>query len=239
VKSTYGDYLPSADEVGSLTKAQLDAYNHLVDFGVKEGIAFRQMILKIKGSEANGFEDWYIQEAIKIFKTKTTLKSKNAQAGAFVKWYLEGKVFEEGSYFGQIMERISKQKKRLSAEQWRNRKTAMTINAEQFNALHSKTNIEKVQPKSKTKPKPIIKSKQGSQSLIDIIDLSSPEGKWSKPFNFKTFQKEFESDYEGIKTAAEQEMEDFFIDMERPANYNDILLNAIKIRCEHWYNQQQ
>jgi hypothetical protein len=235
IKKNYGDYLPSADEVGSLTKAQLDAYHYLVDFGIKEGIAFRQMILKIKGSEANGFEDWYIQEAVKIFKTKTTLKSKNAQAGAFVKWYLEGKVFEEGSFFAQIMERIAKRKKRISAEQWRNRQTAMTITSEEFNALHSKTNTDK----TTSKPQPIIKATQGKQSLIDIIDLSIPDGKWSKPFDFNTFKKEFEVDYEGIKTAAEQEMEDFFTHMERPANYNEILLNAIKTRCEHWYNQQR
>lgn len=234
VKQTYGDYLPSATEVGSLTRAQLDAYNHLVDFGIKEGIAFRQMILKIKGSEANGFEDWYIQEAIKIFKTKTTLKSKNAQAGAFVKWYLEGKAFEEGSYFAQIMERLSKRKKRLSAEQWRNRKTAMDMSAEEFNALHRQVQTDS----PKVKPQPIIKATK-KQELIDIIDLSSPDSKWSKPFDFKVFQKTFEEDYEGIKIAAEQEMEDFFTNMDRPANYDEILLNAIKTRCEHWYNQQR
>ena len=147
---------------------------------------------------------------------------------------MEGKVFEEGSFFAQIMERIAKRKKRISAEQWRNRQTAMTITSEEFNALHSKTNTDK----TTSKPQPIIKATQGKQSLIDIIDLSIPDGKWSKPFDFNTFKKEFEVDYEGIKTAAEQEMEDFFTHMERAGNYNEILLNAIKTRCEHWYNQQ-
>lgn len=235
VKKTYGDYLPSAEEVGSLSKAKLDAYNHLVDFGIKEGIAFRQIILKIKGSESEGFEDWYIQEAIKIFKTKTTLKSKKAQAGAFVKWYLGEKAFEQGSYFAQIMERMSKRKKRLSTEQWRNRKTAMSITAEAFNALHSKNKMEKATP-----PKPVKSTSGiGKHNLIDIIDISATDGRWSKPFNYKTFQKEFEADYEAIKTAVQQEIEDFFTNMERPVNYNEILTNAVKTRCEHWYNQQR
>ncbi len=247
VKKTYGDYLPSAEEVGSLSKAQLDAYNHLVDFGVKEGIAFRQMVMKIKGSEAEGFEDWFAQEAIKIFKTKTTLKSKKAQAGAFVRWYLEGKAFESGSYFGQIMERMSRRKKRLSAEQWQNRKIAMKMSAEAFNAFYSKNKatlktkkiIRKVSNKTTTEStKPPVRS-LAKKTLLDIIDISSTEGKWSKAFDFKTFQKEFESDYEAIKTAVEQEIDDFFTNIDRPINYKDIVANAIRTRCEHWYNQQQ
>ena len=247
VKKTYGDYLPSAEEVGSLSKAQLDAYNHLVDFGVKEGIAFRQMVMKIKGSEAEGFEDWFAQEAIKIFKTKTTLKSKKAQAGAFVRWYLEGKAFESGSYFGQIMERMSRRKKRLSAEQWQNRKIAMKMNAEAFNAFYSKNKaalktkkiIRKASNKTTTESTKSPVRSLAKKTLLDIIDISSTEGKWSKAFDFKTFQKEFESDYEAIKTAVEQEIDDFFTDIDRPINYKDIVANAIRTRCEHWYNQQQ
>lgn len=261
VKQTYGDYLPSAEEVASLSRAQLDAYNHLVDFGVKEGIAFRQIVMKIKGSEAEGFEDWFTQEAVKIFKAKTTLKSKKAQAGAFVKWYLEGKAFETGSYFGLIMERMSKRKKRMSTEQWQNRKLAMTMNAEDFNAFASKakkekatmpvnSSIDKKHNPTKSPAKSPLKKptrntaagtvkSRGSMTLFDIIDTSSTDGKWSKPFDFKTFQREFEDDYEAIKETVEQEIDDFFSDMEKPVNFKEILSNAIKTRCEHWYNQQR
>lgn len=236
VKTTYGDYLPSVEEVRKLSKAKLDAYNYLVDFGIKEGIAFRQIILNISGSETEGFEDWYVQEAIKIFKTKTTLKSQKAQAGAFVKWYLGDKAFESGSYFAQIMEWMAKRKKRLSAEQWQNRKTAKEITAEAFNALHTKTKTLKRQVRKKRKSTDSIRK----HNLIDIIDMSVvPDGRWSKPFKYKTFQKEFQSDYEAIKIAVEQEIEDFFIHMERPINFNEIVANAIKTRCEHWYNQQR
>jgi hypothetical protein len=229
IKKTYGDYLPSVAEVSSLSKAKLDAYHHLVDFGVKEGIAFRQIIGKIKGSESNGFEDWYIQEAIKIFKSKTTLKSKNAQAGAFVKWYLENKAFEEGSFFAQIMEKISRRKKRMSAEQRENRRMAMNMTSEEFHATIARQRAS--QKNNST-------TKTGNV-LMDIIDLSSPEVKITKPFNFETFKKEFETDYEAIKETVEQEIQDFLSGMEHPTNYDELILNAITTRCEHWYEQQQ
>lgn len=183
-----------------------------------------------------------------MLNQRGSLKSKKAQAGAFVKWYLEGKAFEEGSFFGEIMERMSKRKKRMTTEQWQNRKLAITMNAEDFNALFSKAPkedvvkvVKKTTDTNQSTKKPIKKGlKTGKgMTLFDIIDISSTEGKWSKPFDFKMFQREFENDYEAIKETVEQEIDDFFSDMDKPVNFKEILANAIKTRCEHWYNQQR
>lgn len=116
--------------VEELTFAQLKAYDILVKFGVKEGIALKQVLARLTSSEAAGFEDMWIEECLQIFRRKG-----KGGVGAFVKWFLELKVFEQGDHFAAIMEQLQKSKKKLRRDNpmaWDNRQEAKEMTAEEF-----------------------------------------------------------------------------------------------------------
>lgn len=116
--------------VEELTFAQLKAYEILVNFGVKEGIALKQILSRITSSEADGFEDMWVEECLQIFRQKA-----KGGVGAFVKWFLGLKVFEQGDHYATIMERLQKRKKKLQRDNpmaWDNRQEAKTMTAEEF-----------------------------------------------------------------------------------------------------------
>lgn len=127
---------PTKSEIGKLTRSQLFAYDKLLELGVHAGIAFWQILPKIKGSEFKGFEDLYIEEAIRLFDAKTKHTTKQGKAGAFVKWFLEAKVFAEGDQFAIICERLQIRKKVLQSEKggiaWQNRLAAREMTAVEF-----------------------------------------------------------------------------------------------------------
>lgn len=117
-----------------ITKAQQLAVQKLVAYGVRDGIA-DEMVSKVQGSEAKGFEDWYFEEVIRLFETKTNQPDGAARAGTLVKWFLELKVFEQGEHFGAIMERLAVRKKQLKSENdiaWGNRLAARDMPATDF-----------------------------------------------------------------------------------------------------------
>lgn len=123
-------FVPSEEDLEKLSRAQLNGYQLLVDFGVEPGIAYRQLLPKVTSSEFKGFEDWYFEEILKIFKSKG-----KGGVGAFVKWGLELKIFEQGDHFARIMEIIQAKKKRLETsnlEAWDNRLKARDMTAKEF-----------------------------------------------------------------------------------------------------------
>lgn len=124
------DFVPSKEDLLLLTFAQQKAYKILVKYGIHEGIAYKQLLPKIINPEFLGFEDWYFEEVLKIFKKK----SKRG-VGAFVNWFLERKIFEQGDHFATIMEKIQARKKKLQLkepETWDNRVAAQTMTAQAF-----------------------------------------------------------------------------------------------------------
>jgi plasmid replication initiation protein len=116
-----------------LSFAQLKAYELLVDYGVNEGIALKQIIPRVKSSEAEGFEDMWIEECLKIFKKKA-----KGGVGVFVNWFLKLKVFEQGEHFAAIMEGLQERKKKLQKDRpdaWDNRMESKSMSAEKFREL--------------------------------------------------------------------------------------------------------
>lgn len=129
------NFLPGEKDIAQLTFAQNKAYELLVKKHIEPGIAFKQLLPKVKGSEFLGFEDWYFEEVLAIFK-----KKGKKGIGAFVKWFLEMKVFEQGDHYATIMEKMQQRKKTMQLkhpQKWDNRMLAkgMTAGAfrEQFN----------------------------------------------------------------------------------------------------------
>ena len=121
----------------NLSYAQMKAFDILVAYSVNDGIVL-EMLSKVKGSEIKGFEDWYFEEVIKIFESKTNQSEDAAKAGTLVNWFLKKKIFEQGDHFSTIMEQLQAKKKKLQIEKpenWGNRMIAKDITAIDFEEL--------------------------------------------------------------------------------------------------------
>jgi len=134
------DYKPSEKEIQNLTWSTRRAYDELVKFGVKEGIAFKQLIPTIKGSEFLGFEDYFVNAALAHFKKYA--KTKNA--GVLVKWWHEKKIFDVNSdVWSKILEKVVAKKKKLENEDpqaFDNRQIAKEMSYIEFIAWHKSQN---------------------------------------------------------------------------------------------------
>jgi hypothetical protein len=120
--------------LNELTFSEEKSLDFLINFGIKEEIGLN-LISRIGSSEFRGFEDWYFEEAIKLFLEKTNQKTQTAKAGTFVKWFVDG--FGSDN-FSSILEKTNKRKKALQAkdlEAWNNRIEARNITAEEFRNL--------------------------------------------------------------------------------------------------------
>lgn len=123
-----------------LSFAQERGFKQLVKYGINEGIAL-EMLSKIKGSEIKGFEDWYFDEVISIFETKTDAKDVAEKAGILVNWFLKKKVFDQGDMFAKVMETLAARKKKLRTDNldaWDNRQLAKNLTAAAFRKYNNK-----------------------------------------------------------------------------------------------------
>ena len=130
------NYKPSEKELETLTRAKLKGYNILIEYGIFEGIAYKQILPKIKGSEFEGYEDFFIEKAIQHFE-KNAIQSttKELKASTFVIWWTKNKVFENGDVWADILEKLVKHKKQLqikSPAAFDNRNIAKTMTNTQF-----------------------------------------------------------------------------------------------------------
>ncbi len=136
--SSEKDYIPSLEETDKLTWSKYNAYQLLVDFGVREGIAFRQLLPMIKGEVFDGFEDYFVKSVLSHFR-KT---SKQKDAGTLVNWWYHKKSFELSSeMWSKILERVVAQKKELEQkdpEAFVNRLKAKTMTRPAFQRWYKK-----------------------------------------------------------------------------------------------------
>ena len=129
--------LPIKVNLDDLSFAQMKALKILTDYRINQELAL-EMVNRALGSEIKGFEDWYFQEIIQIFESKTNQKSAKAKTGTLVNWYLKRKIFEQGDHFAVIMERLQLRKKQLQQKNnlaWENRLLAKKITVEEFRKL--------------------------------------------------------------------------------------------------------
>lgn len=120
-----------------LSKAKLNAYQKLVDFGVYESIVFHQIIPDIKGGGLEGFEDYFIQYTLEHFKNKSNQKNP----GAFVKWW-QNNFFSPGSEdWSKTIEKVNTAKKKLQNKDqiaFDNRMTAKDMSNTAFEEWYRK-----------------------------------------------------------------------------------------------------
>jgi Initiator Replication protein len=138
-RKTKGDvknYTPSDKELDTLTRAKMQAYRLLLDYGVFAGIAYKQILPKIRGSEFEGFEDFFIEKAILHFEKNAILNTtKELKASTFVTWWTKNKVFESGDVWADILEKLVKHKKQMQIKNpiaFENRLAAKTLTNAQF-----------------------------------------------------------------------------------------------------------
>ena len=130
----FKDYVPTSDDIVKLTRAKLMAYKMLVKFGVKEGIAYREMIPKIVGGVVEGHEDVFVKHAITHFK-KWAKQQQNQEVSAatFVIWWTKAKVFShDKDVFWKINEKVHNTAKKYTDEVRKNREAAKYITNAEF-----------------------------------------------------------------------------------------------------------
>jgi hypothetical protein len=136
IKADVKNYTPSDKELDTLTRAKMQAYRLLLDYGVFAGIAYKQILPKIRGSEFDGFEDFFIEKAILHFEKNAILNTtKELKASTFVTWWTKNKVFESGDVWADILEKLVKHKKQMqikNPEAFENRLAAKTLTHAQF-----------------------------------------------------------------------------------------------------------
>ena len=131
--------IPIKLNLDNLSFAQIKSLKILTNYRITQELAL-EMISRASGSEIKGFEDWYFQEVIQIFESKTNQTTAAAKTGTLVNWYLKKKIFEQGDHFAVIMERLQRRKKQLQQTNnlvWENRLLARERSAEEFRRLVS------------------------------------------------------------------------------------------------------
>jgi plasmid replication initiation protein len=110
----FKNYVPSEKELATLTRAKIKSYQILLEYGIFKGIAYKQILPKIRGSEFEGFEDFFIEKAIQHFEKKSIQNTtKELKASTFVTWWAKNKVFEGGEVWADISEKLAKHKKEI------------------------------------------------------------------------------------------------------------------------------
>ena len=133
-KKSTSKELPSPN-LSKLAKAQLKAYQILVDFGIYEGIAFHQILPEIKGGGVEGFEDYFIDFALQHFKKK----SKKPNSATFVKWWQNDFFKVNGEDWVKLVEQVNDAKKQLQQSDptaFDNRLAAKNMTNQAFKAWH-------------------------------------------------------------------------------------------------------
>ena len=131
------DYIPAMEDVAVLPRAKKRAYEILTDFGIKPGIALRRIVMKIGGSESDGFEDYFVECALSYFKSNARAwKGQSRAAATFVNWWVDHKVFDVNSTtWSRINERVSGKRKQLETaepEKFDNRMAARVMTDGEF-----------------------------------------------------------------------------------------------------------
>ena len=143
-KNEKTDYIPTVQDLEELSWSQRNAYDLLTKFGVKEGIALKQIVNKVKGGDMEGFEDLFIQKSLEHFK-KWAKQQKTAKqsAGTFVNWWTKNGVFaHDNDVFWKLAEQVNVEKKKMGQEKLDNRTLAKDMSKDEFLTWYRENNKE-------------------------------------------------------------------------------------------------
>jgi len=128
----------SQKDVDTLSRAELMAYEALVEFGVFPGIAYHRILPEIKGGLSDGFEDIFIHYLIKYIKERAKIKGP----GTLVKWVLNPDAgAKEKIYLVKIGEQVREYARKMQKnkpENFENRMEAKGMTNAEFTLLKKK-----------------------------------------------------------------------------------------------------
>lgn len=175
--TTSSNFIPDIDDIDKLSKAELQAYEMLVKFGVIKGIAYRKILPEIKGSESEGFEDYFIGYCLKHFREWSTNQGDARKAAAtFVTWWSKNKIFDITSdVWTKINEQVVDVKKALynkDPDAYQNRIMAKDMTHAEFKDWWIKKNEQEKPVKASRKKAKVTTNKfQGVADILKNIEL--------------------------------------------------------------------
>lgn len=177
--SKFQDFIPSEEDLASLTYAEFQAFQMLVDFHVKPGIAFKQILPDISGSETQGFEDYFVASALDFFRDSSYNQQSNTIAAAtFVSWWTKLRLFDTTSdVWAKIIERVVEERKALKKKNsvaYDNRLYAKDMTQAEFKKWwNDQRGIDENQPKLFKEDE---KNQTGFDTIEDVINKYQLDG---------------------------------------------------------------
>lgn len=226
-----GEWLARVDQ---LTEAQRRAFNHLSAYGINLAVALDEVLPLIKGSELDGYEDFFVTYLLAFFENKTNRKAPKEKIKAFVGW-IRNKRFEEPGLYASLMEQVIARKKQLTPEERKNRNRAKKMTAKEFRQLLAdEKQIGKHplgEPTYSVKNK-LTASKRRSEPDGEL-DLFEDQER-SEGFDLNAFRKAQPAVYQQIL----KERVEALSDLKDMSNFDELLHSSVAAYCEQWERRQ-
>lgn len=223
--------------IETLTEAQRRAFNTLTEYGVSMAFALDEVLPIIKGSELNGYEDYFVLFMLAFFEKKTNVKNPKDKVKAFTGW-VGNRRFEEPNLYAQLLEQVVARKKSLKDDERTNRERAKGITASEFRTLL----VEEKAIGRSPEPAFSVQRKTATQAsrmnrVGEMADLFTPSKKQepatkNKPvFDFELFKK----DHPDVHRRLRKERQAAFENFRTASNYVQLLENSVQAYCEQWF----
>ena len=222
--------------IDTLTEAQRRAFNHLSEYGVNLAVVLDEILPIIKGSELDGYEDFFVTYMLAFFEKKTNRTTSKDKIKAFVQW-IRNRRFEEPGLYASLMEQVIARKKQLNDEERDNRERARKMTAQDFRKLlANEKNIGKHplgEPTYSVKNKLSAKRrKSGVKRVQELFEEGRPT---PNEFTLSHFRKQHPKIYRRIL----QERVEALADLKESSNFDQLLQSSVTAYCEQWWKQQR
>ncbi|TAK47026.1 MAG: RepB family plasmid replication initiator protein [Saprospiraceae bacterium] len=224
--------------IALLTEAQRRAFNILTESKVSMTFALDHVLPIIKGSELEGYEDFFVLFMLAFFEEKTTAKGPREKVKAFTGW-VKNRRFEEPTLYARLIEQVIHRKKHLNDAERANRERAKKITAAEFRHLLAEEKLggkppePAFSPQKKTATQASRITRAGEGTLFN--QKAKPEKNIKLTFDFLRFKKEYAAVYKQIR----KERQAAFEHLKTASNYKQLLENSVQAYCEKCFNEQQ
>lgn len=220
----------SRARVALLTEAKRRAFNKLADYKVNMSVILDEILPIIRGSEMEGFEDYFVDYMLAFFEQKTNRRSLREKAKAFIGWVRNGR-FQEPNTYAALCEQVIARKKNMTPTERANRELAKTMTAREFqNHFRTQDSIGRERQMNIG-----VKAEQQQQRTpskagrtLNLFDQGVPG-----PFNLAEFREQYPEQYRRIRL----ERKVAFKAWEDASNYKSLLENSIVAYCEKWMRE--
>ena len=227
----HGSEAYNKGRVLELTEAKRRAFNMLMDYGVNINIALDEIMTLIRGSELEGYEDYFVFFMLEFFENKTNRRSQKEKVKAFIGW-IRNDHFSEPGLYAALCEKVIDKKKGLTDQERDNRERAKHMTAAAFRQLleeeqfigQQKEFAPSVQTKLQQEKEKVIKKNRRKAKF------STPSKSAEYTFDLQRFRTRKPDIYNRIL----RERKAAFIELEGASSYDQLLSNSVAAYCEKW-----